>query len=112
MIRTYEEVDLLGNVTVKEIKRGDIDKRRKGARKGEQAFAGQRREVIPLADLSDWLDFAEALLGTHDVPAGVAGRVVRLAGRAGAVRGRSARLDGHGPVVLAGGAVPLGGGCQ
>ncbi|WP_327332214.1 class I SAM-dependent DNA methyltransferase [Streptomyces anulatus] len=69
VIRTYEEVDLLGNVTVKEIKRGDIDKRRKGARKGEQAFAGQRREVIPLADLSDWLDFAEALLGTHDVPA-------------------------------------------
>ncbi|MET9105620.1 class I SAM-dependent DNA methyltransferase [Streptomyces zhihengii] len=69
VIRTYEEVDLLGNVTVKEVKRGDIDKRRKGARKGEQAFAGQRREVIPLAELDDWLDFAEALLGTHDVPA-------------------------------------------
>ncbi|GAA4779293.1 hypothetical protein GCM10023329_30550 [Streptomyces sanyensis] len=69
VIRTYEEVDLLGNVTVKEVKRGDIDKRRKGKRQGEQAFAGQRREVIPLADLDDWLDFAEALLGTHDVPA-------------------------------------------
>ncbi|MFE1550715.1 class I SAM-dependent DNA methyltransferase [Streptomyces sp. NPDC058718] len=69
VIRTYEEVDLLGNVTVKEVKRGDIDKRRKGARKGEQSFAGQRREVIPLAELDDWLDFAEALLGTHDVPA-------------------------------------------
>ncbi|MFD8973663.1 class I SAM-dependent DNA methyltransferase [Streptomyces sp. NPDC059593] len=69
VIRTYEEVDLLGNVTVKEVKRGDIDKRRKGKRQGEQAFAGQRREVIPLAELDDWLDFAEALLGTHDVPA-------------------------------------------
>ncbi|MFG3352607.1 class I SAM-dependent DNA methyltransferase [Streptomyces sp. NPDC048001] len=69
VIRTYEEVDFLGNVTVKEVKRGDIDKRRKGKRQGEQAFAGQRREVIPLADLDDWLDFAEALLGTHDVPA-------------------------------------------
>ncbi|MGW4850520.1 class I SAM-dependent DNA methyltransferase [Streptomyces sp. NPDC004288] len=69
VIRTYEEVDLLGNVTVKEVKRGDIDKRRKGTRKGEQSFAGQRREVIPLAELDDWLDFAEALLGTHDVPA-------------------------------------------
>jgi hypothetical protein len=69
VIRTYEEVDLLGNVTVKEVKRGDIDKRRKGTRKGEQSFAGQRREVIPLANLDDWLDFAEALLGTHDVPA-------------------------------------------
>ncbi|MFJ3929330.1 class I SAM-dependent DNA methyltransferase [Streptomyces sp. NPDC090029] len=68
VIRTYEEVDFLGNVTVKEVKRGDIDKRRKGKRQGEQAFAGQRREVIPLADLDDWLDFAEALLGTHDVP--------------------------------------------
>lgn len=69
VIRTYEEVDLLGNITVKEVKRGDIDKRRKGTRKGEQSFAGQRREVIPLAELDDWLDFAEALLGTHDVPA-------------------------------------------
>ncbi|CAL9564761.1 class I SAM-dependent DNA methyltransferase [Streptomyces sp. enrichment culture] len=69
VIRTYEEVDLLGNVTVKEVRRGDIDKRRKGTRKGEQSFAGQRRDVIPLANLDDWLDFAEALLGTHDVPA-------------------------------------------
>ncbi|MGA5095950.1 class I SAM-dependent DNA methyltransferase [Streptomyces lavendulocolor] len=69
VIRTYEEVDLLGNVTVKEVRRGDIDKRRKGTRKGEQSFTGQRREVIPLANLDDWLDFAEALLGTHDVPA-------------------------------------------
>ncbi|MFE1873717.1 class I SAM-dependent DNA methyltransferase [Streptomyces sp. NPDC059496] len=68
VIRTYEEIDLLGNVTVKEVKRADIDKRRKGTRKGEQAFAEQRRDVIPLADLNDWLDFAEALLGTHDVP--------------------------------------------
>ncbi|MFF4094305.1 class I SAM-dependent DNA methyltransferase [Streptomyces sp. NPDC001834] len=69
VIRTYEEVDLLGNITVKEVRRGDIDKRRKGTRKGEQSFAGQRREIIPLANLDDWLDFAEALLGTHDVPA-------------------------------------------
>ncbi|GAA2288703.1 class I SAM-dependent DNA methyltransferase [Streptomyces kunmingensis] len=69
VVRTYEEVDLLGNVTVREVRRGDIDKRRKGARKGEGAFAEQRRNVIPLADLGDWLDFAEALLGTHDVPA-------------------------------------------
>ncbi|MFE3861736.1 class I SAM-dependent DNA methyltransferase [Streptomyces goshikiensis] len=69
VIRTYEELDFLGNVTVKEVKRGDIDKRRRGTRKGEQAFAEQRRGIIPLSDLNDWLDFAEALLGTHDVPA-------------------------------------------
>ncbi|WKD32077.1 class I SAM-dependent DNA methyltransferase [Streptomyces xanthophaeus] len=68
VIRTYEEMDLLGKVTVKEVKRGDIDKRRKGTRKSEQAFTEQRRDVIPLAELEDWLDFAEALLGTHDVP--------------------------------------------
>ncbi|MEV0524572.1 class I SAM-dependent DNA methyltransferase [Streptomyces sp. NPDC050439] len=67
VIRTYEEVDLLGNVTVREVTRADIDKRRKGSRKEEKAFAGQRRDVIPLADLGDWLDFAEALLGTHSV---------------------------------------------
>ena len=29
--------------------------------------------MIPLAELDDWLDFAEALLGTHDVPAELAG---------------------------------------
>ncbi|MEU4823033.1 class I SAM-dependent DNA methyltransferase [Actinomadura sp. NPDC023710] len=28
----------------------------------------ERRQVIPLADLDDWLDFAEALLGTTDIP--------------------------------------------
>ncbi|MFC8664149.1 class I SAM-dependent DNA methyltransferase [Streptomyces sp. NPDC057199] len=67
VVRTYEEMDLLGNVTVREVTRADIDKRRKGSRKEEKAFAGQRRNVIPLADLDDWLDFAEALLGTHDV---------------------------------------------
>lgn len=67
VVRTYEEMDLLGNVTVREVTRADIDKRRKGSRKEEKAFAGQRRTVIPLADLDDWLDFAEALLGTHDV---------------------------------------------
>ncbi|MFI1486135.1 class I SAM-dependent DNA methyltransferase [Streptomyces sp. NPDC020747] len=67
VVRTYEEMDLLGNVTVREVTRADIAKRRKGSRKEERAFAGQRRTVIPLADLDDWLDFAEALLGTHDV---------------------------------------------
>ncbi|WP_021594056.1 Eco57I restriction-modification methylase domain-containing protein [Actinomadura welshii] len=28
----------------------------------------ERRSVIPLANLDDWLDFAEALLGTTDIP--------------------------------------------
>ncbi|MER7899311.1 class I SAM-dependent DNA methyltransferase [Streptomyces sp. NPDC096046] len=46
--------------------RDSVSRRRTG-RRAEQV-KGQRREVIPLAGLDDWLDFAEALLGTQDVP--------------------------------------------
>ncbi|GHB27786.1 Eco57I restriction-modification methylase domain-containing protein [Streptomyces chryseus] len=46
--------------------RDSVSRRRTG-RRAEQ-LKGQRRNVIPLADLDDWLDFAEALLGTQDVP--------------------------------------------
>ncbi|MDX3666349.1 Eco57I restriction-modification methylase domain-containing protein [Streptomyces europaeiscabiei] len=46
--------------------RDSVSRRRTG-RRAEQV-KGQRREVIPLAALEDWLDFAEALLGTQDVP--------------------------------------------
>ncbi|MEU3172081.1 class I SAM-dependent DNA methyltransferase [Streptomyces sp. NPDC007000] len=46
--------------------RDSVSRRRKGRR--EERVKGQRREVIPLAGLDDWLDFAEALLGTQDVP--------------------------------------------
>ncbi|MET7787588.1 class I SAM-dependent DNA methyltransferase [Streptomyces sp900116325] len=46
--------------------RDSVSRRRTG-RRAEQV-KGQRREVIPLAELDDWLDFAEALLGTQDVP--------------------------------------------
>ncbi|MFE6183157.1 class I SAM-dependent DNA methyltransferase [Streptomyces sp. NPDC056465] len=44
-----------------------VAKRRMGRRK--ESIAEKRREVIPLANLDDWLDFAESLLGTQDVPA-------------------------------------------
>ncbi|MFE2286243.1 class I SAM-dependent DNA methyltransferase [Streptomyces sp. NPDC059443] len=43
-----------------------LDKRRTGRRK--EAITEQRRAVIPLSNLDDWLDFAESLLGTQDVP--------------------------------------------
>ncbi|MFJ4360922.1 class I SAM-dependent DNA methyltransferase [Streptomyces massasporeus] len=46
--------------------RDSVSRRRTGRRAGQ--VKGQRREVIPLAGLDDWLDFAEALLGTQDVP--------------------------------------------
>ncbi|MFG2229872.1 class I SAM-dependent DNA methyltransferase [Streptomyces sp. NPDC048723] len=44
----------------------DVAKRRMGRRR--EAIMEQRRAVIPLANLDDWLDFAESLLGTQDVP--------------------------------------------
>lgn len=47
--------------------REKLDKRRAGRR--VEAVKEQRRAVIPLAGLDDWIDFAEALLGTQDVPA-------------------------------------------
>ncbi|GLV78712.1 Eco57I restriction-modification methylase domain-containing protein [Streptomyces hygroscopicus] len=47
--------------------RDSVSRRRTGRR--VEQVKGQRRPVIPLANLDDWLDFAEALLGTQDVPA-------------------------------------------
>ncbi|MDL4774533.1 Eco57I restriction-modification methylase domain-containing protein [Actinomadura xylanilytica] len=35
---------------------------------GRKAQRVERRSVVPLADLDDWLDFAESLLGTSDIP--------------------------------------------
>ncbi|MGW5582987.1 class I SAM-dependent DNA methyltransferase [Streptomyces sp. NPDC003857] len=45
--------------------RDSVSRRRTG-RRAEQ-IRGERRDVIALADLDDWIDFAEALLGTQDV---------------------------------------------
>ncbi|MGW7298473.1 DNA methyltransferase [Streptomyces sp. NPDC054829] len=46
--------------------RDSVARRRTGRRKGQ---IGDRREVVALTDLDDWIEFAEALLGTQDVPA-------------------------------------------
>ncbi|WP_055711909.1 hypothetical protein [Streptomyces torulosus] len=61
---TYEKEDFFGGVEVVEVKS-------KGARGGsrKEQIRGERRPVIALASLDDWLDFAESLLGTHDVAA-------------------------------------------
>ncbi|MER5994785.1 class I SAM-dependent DNA methyltransferase [Streptomyces viridosporus] len=61
---TYESEDLFGDVQVVEVK---AKAARGGSRKGQ--IRGERRAVIPLASLDDWLDFAESLLGTQDVAA-------------------------------------------
>ncbi|MFF9238719.1 class I SAM-dependent DNA methyltransferase [Streptomyces sp. NPDC014801] len=60
---TYETEDLFGGVEVVEVK---SKSGRGGSRKGQ--IRGERRPVIPLASLDDWLDFAESLLGTQGVP--------------------------------------------
>ncbi|CAL9371379.1 class I SAM-dependent DNA methyltransferase [Streptomyces sp. enrichment culture] len=61
---TYESEDLFGDVQVVEVKA----KAARGGSRKEQ-IRGERRTVIPLASLDDWLDFAESLLGTQDVAA-------------------------------------------
>ncbi|WP_019063708.1 hypothetical protein [Streptomyces prunicolor] len=58
---TYEVEDLLGEVAVVHA----AGRKSGGGRKSE--IKGERRPVIPLATLDDWLDFAESLLGTSDV---------------------------------------------
>ncbi|MFH8761464.1 class I SAM-dependent DNA methyltransferase [Streptomyces althioticus] len=61
---TYESEDLFGDIQVVEVKA----KAARGGSRKEQ-IRGERRAVIPLASLDDWLDFAESLLGTQDVAA-------------------------------------------
>ncbi|MFD3733276.1 class I SAM-dependent DNA methyltransferase [Streptomyces sp. NPDC058632] len=61
---TYESEDLFGDVKVVEVK----SKATRGGSRKEQ-IRGERRPVIALASVDDWLDFAESLLGTQDVAA-------------------------------------------
>ncbi|BFO17168.1 hypothetical protein SHKM778_35560 [Streptomyces sp. KM77-8] len=61
---SYEKTDLFGEVQVVEVK----SKAARGGSRKEQ-IRGERRPVIALASLDDWLDFAESLLGTQDVAA-------------------------------------------
>ncbi|MGY3205462.1 class I SAM-dependent DNA methyltransferase [Streptomyces sp. TE5632] len=61
---TYESEDLFGDVQVVEVKAKSA---RGGSRK--EQIRGERRPVIGLSSLDDWLDFAESLLGTQDVAA-------------------------------------------
>ncbi|MFD6986563.1 class I SAM-dependent DNA methyltransferase, partial [Streptomyces sp. NPDC059956] len=69
VLQSWEEDALPGfDVEAKQLSltQEAVDKRRMGRRK--EAITEQRRAVIPLANLDDWLDFAESLLGTQDVP--------------------------------------------
>ncbi|SPT57088.1 class I SAM-dependent DNA methyltransferase [Actinomadura madurae] len=62
--QTWEATSLFGETSV-QIPINQSKPRPKSPRKPARV---ERRSVIPLADLDDWLDFAEALLGTDDIP--------------------------------------------
>ncbi|MFG2920923.1 class I SAM-dependent DNA methyltransferase [Streptomyces sp. NPDC048305] len=69
VLMSWETTDLFGEVTgAGELTAASVERRRAGRRK--EAIGGARkRAVVPLAGLDDWLEFAEALVGTEDVPA-------------------------------------------
>jgi hypothetical protein len=62
--QSWEAASLFGETPV-QIPINQPKSRPKSPRKPARV---ERRSVIPLADLDDWLDFAEALLGTDDIP--------------------------------------------
>lgn len=61
-----EQLDLAGAVTEAKVATGGGVKWR--TTKGRKPSLDEVRRVIPLANLDDWLDFAEAVLGRADVP--------------------------------------------
>ncbi|MDT0402688.1 class I SAM-dependent DNA methyltransferase [Streptomyces edwardsiae] len=68
VLLAWETEDLFGEVTgAGELTAGAVERKRAGRRK--EAVAQRRRAAVPLAGLDDWLEFAEALIGTEDVPA-------------------------------------------
>ncbi|WP_432753404.1 class I SAM-dependent DNA methyltransferase [Streptomyces sp. JL2001] len=69
VLMSWETEDLFGEITGGgELTAASMERRRAGRRK--EAIGGTRkRAVVPLAGLDDWLEFAEALVGTEDVPA-------------------------------------------
>ncbi|KDQ70604.1 hypothetical protein [Streptomyces sp. NTK 937] len=68
VLMSWETDDLFGEITdSRELTRESVERKRGTGRRKEQ-IREQRRPVIPLAALEDWLDFAESLLGTQEVP--------------------------------------------
>ncbi|MEU4581192.1 class I SAM-dependent DNA methyltransferase [Kitasatospora aureofaciens] len=69
VLLSWEAEDLFGGIGESgELTKQAVERRRSTGRRKE-AIREVRRSVIALASLDDWLDFAEALLGTHEVPA-------------------------------------------
>ncbi|ARF81264.1 class I SAM-dependent DNA methyltransferase [Kitasatospora aureofaciens] len=69
VLLSWQAEDLFGGIGESgELTRQAVERRRNTGRRKE-AIREVRRSVIALTSLDDWLDFAEALLGTHEVPA-------------------------------------------
>ncbi|MCW6003760.1 class I SAM-dependent DNA methyltransferase [Micromonospora sp. CPCC 205371] len=62
---SFELQDLFGEVAPQQLK---LPTKPTGTR--QYTVAEQLRKQVPLADLDDWLAFAEALIGRSDIPAG------------------------------------------
>ncbi|MEW1599442.1 hypothetical protein [Streptomyces sp. NPDC093808] len=64
---SFEDLELTADDAVVEVEQV---KPKGTKRNGTKAKPPERRRVVPLKDLDDWLEFLEAMLGTADVPRG------------------------------------------
>lgn len=65
---SFEDLELSADDSVVEIKQVRLRERSQTA--ASKPKAPERRPIVPLKDLDDWLEFLEAMLGTADVPEG------------------------------------------
>ncbi|MBB4981466.1 hypothetical protein [Streptomyces nymphaeiformis] len=65
---SFEDLELSADDSVVEVKQ--IRPRGRAQASAPKPKAPERRPIVPLKDLDDWLEFLEAMLGTADVPEG------------------------------------------
>ncbi|MEU8649782.1 hypothetical protein [Streptomyces sp. NPDC048737] len=65
---SFEDLELSADDSVVEVKQ--IRPRGRTQTSAPKPKAPERRPIVPLKDLDDWLEFLEAMLGTADVPEG------------------------------------------
>ncbi|MFF5403936.1 hypothetical protein ACFY8K_03250 [Streptomyces misionensis] len=65
---SFEDLELSADDSVVEVK--PIGPRGRTRTSAPKPKAPERRPIVPLKDLDDWLEFLEAMLGTADVPEG------------------------------------------
>lgn len=65
---SFEDLELTTDDAVVEVK--ELKPKAEKKATTPKPKASERRTIVPLKDLDDWLDFLEAMLGTADVPEG------------------------------------------